>query len=506
MARFLPDGNIEFLGRADYQIKLRGHRIELGEIEALLEQCAGVRQAVVVLAKTGRAISGWWLIWSPKLRVHETLLCAAALESKLPEYMVPSAFVFLLALPLTDNGKIDRKALLKMPPPGIRYRHGEPAPGSEPRIEIERMSCARGRTRWDCNRRIDDNFFDLGAHSLTVAEVQAKLQESLGREIALVDLFQFSTVSTLASHLAGTQLRRAVFQTAHSAAGWRGSAERKAMKHSAIAIVGMAGRFPGARNLREFWNNLHDGVESIHTLSDAELRAAGATAEDLANPATSREPRFWTMFPLFDASFFGLSPRDAAIMDPQHRHFLECAWEALEDAGHPPQRFNGSIGVFAGSGMNSYLIHNLLANRQLLEAAGLFQLKQTGNDKDVLATRVSYQFDLRGPSINVQTACSTSLVAVHVGCQSLLNFECDMALAGGVTIEIPHGRGHIYREGEILSRDGHCRSFDAASSGTVFGSGVGVVVMRRLEDALEGHENIHAVILDLRSITMAHAR
>jgi acyl transferase domain-containing protein len=198
---------------------------------------------------------------------------------------------------------------------------------------------------------------------------------------------------------------------------------------------------------------------------------------------------------MFDASFFGLSPRDAAIMDPQHRHFLECAWEALEDAGHPPERFSGSIGVFAGSGMNTYLIHNLLANRELLSSAGLFQLKQTGNDKDVLATRVSYQFDLHGPSINVQTACSTSLVAVHLACQSLLNHECDMALAGGVTIEIPHGQGYIYRDGEILSRDGHCRSFDAASTGTVFGSGAGIVVLRRAEDALDDRDAIRAVIL-----------
>ena len=160
-----------------------------------------------------------------------------------------------------------------------------------------------------------------------------------------------------------------------------------------------------------------------------------------------------------------------------------------------PNAFDGSIGVFAGSGMNTYLIHNLLANRRLLESAGLFQLKQTGNDKDVLATRVSYQLDLRGPSINVQTACSTSLVAVHLACQSLLNYECDLALAGGVTIEIPHGRGYIYREGEILSRDGHCRSFDATSSGTVFGSGLGIVVLRRLEDALEDRDHIRAVIL-----------
>jgi acyl transferase domain-containing protein/thioesterase domain-containing protein len=257
----------------------------------------------------------------------------------------------------------------------------------------------------------------------------------------------------------------------------------------------MAGRFPGARNVDAFWQNLRDGIECIRSRSDAELLAAGVSPEELASPEYVKRAAVLDDVPLFDANFFGLSPRDASIMDPQHRHFLECAWEALEDAGHPPQRFNGSIGVFAGSGMNSYLIHNLLGNRGLLAAAGLFQLKQTGNDKDVLATRVSYQFDLRGPSINVQTACSTSLVAVHLACQSLLNFECDLALAGGVTIEIPHGQGYLYREGEILSRDGHCRSFDAAASGTVFGSGLGIVVLRRLEDALADRDQIRVVIL-----------
>jgi acyl transferase domain-containing protein/thioesterase domain-containing protein len=267
------------------------------------------------------------------------------------------------------------------------------------------------------------------------------------------------------------------------------------VKSSAIAIVGMAGRFPGARSTAEFWRNLRDGVESIRDRSETELLDAGVTADDLANPDYVRRAAILEGVPLFDAAFFGFSPRDAAIMDPQHRHFLECAWEALEDAAHPPQNFSGSIGVFAGSGMNTYLIRNLLVNRQLLASAGFFQLKQTGNDKDVLATRLSYQLDLRGPSLTVQTACSTSLVAVHLACQSLLNFECDMALAGGVTIEIPHGQGYVYREGEILSRDGRCRPFDAEASGTVFSSGLGLVVLRRLEDALADHDHIHAVIL-----------
>jgi acyl transferase domain-containing protein len=222
------------------------------------------------------------------------------------------------------------------------------------------------------------------------------------------------------------------------------------MNSSKVAVVGMAGRFPGARTIGEFWGNLRDGVESIRPLSEGELIANGVPAEVVARPDYVKAAAVLDDVDLFDASFFGMSPKDAAIMDPQHRHFLECAWEAIEDAGHPPDRFSGSIGVFAGSGMNAYLIHNLLKNRRLMEDAGLFLIRQTGNDKDVLATRVSYQLDLRGPSLTVQTACSTSLVAVHLACQSLLNFECDLALAGGVTIEIPHAQGYVYREGEIL--------------------------------------------------------
>ena len=266
-------------------------------------------------------------------------------------------------------------------------------------------------------------------------------------------------------------------------------------RNPAIAIVGMAGRFPGAPDLAKFWQNLKNGVESIRPFTDAELLAAGVSREELSQPEYVKSGAVLEDMDMFDAAFFGFSPRDASIMDPQHRVFLECAWAALENAGHGAGTFAGSIGVYAGSGMNSYMIHNLLTNPALVASAGLFLIRQTGNDKDVLATRVSYELDLHGPSISVQTACSTSLVAVHLACQSLLNQECDMALAGGSTIEFPHGRGYLYREGEILSRDGHCRSFDAESSGTVFSSGAGIVVLRRLEDALADGDTIHAVIL-----------
>ena len=267
------------------------------------------------------------------------------------------------------------------------------------------------------------------------------------------------------------------------------------MKSMAIAIVGMSGRFPGARNVAEFWHNLKNGVEAIRPFSDAELLAAGVSAEELVQPEYVKSGVVLEDLDMFDAPFFGFSPKDASIMDPQHRIFLECAWEALEDAGHAPGSFEGSVGVYAGSGMNTYMIHNLLTNPRLVASAGLFLIRQTGNDKDVLATRASYELDLHGPSVSVQTACSTSLVAVHLACQSLLNQECEMALAGGVTIEFPHGRGYLYREGEILSRDGHCRAFDADSSGTVFSSGAGIVVLRRLDDALADRDTIHAIIL-----------
>ncbi len=261
-----------------------------------------------------------------------------------------------------------------------------------------------------------------------------------------------------------------------------------------IAIVGMACRFPGADNPAQYWDNLQRGYESITELSDEELTAAGVSKEHLKDPNYVKTGMFLQHMELFDAGFFGFSPMDAKLMDPQHRHFLECSWEAFEDAGYDPASVDGSVGVFGGSGHNAYMPYNLLTNPDLVDDVGFFLVRHTGNDKDFLTTRVSYCFDLKGPSINVQTACSTSLVALHSAAQSLLNGECDMALAGGVTIDLPHRRGYLFKDSEILSPDGHCRPFDAGSKGTVFGSGVGVVVLRRLDDALAAGDNIHAVL------------
>jgi acyl transferase domain-containing protein/thioesterase domain-containing protein/NAD(P)-dependent dehydrogenase (short-subunit alcohol dehydrogenase family)/acyl carrier protein len=272
------------------------------------------------------------------------------------------------------------------------------------------------------------------------------------------------------------------------------AANQSELGENDIAIVGMAAHLPGAASVAEYWANLAAGVESIRQLTEAELLAAGET------PARMRHRNYVAAaaplkeFDHFDADFFGFSPKEAAILDPQHRQFLEVAWEALEDAGHPPESFPGAIGVYAGCGMGSYFYFNICSNPDLVENTGMFLLRHTGNDKDFLSTRASHIFDLKGPSINIQTACSTSLVAVHYATQALLNGECDMALAGGVTIEMPQGRGYIFNDGEILSPDGHCHAFDASAQGTVFGSGAGVVVLRRAQDAVRDGDHIWAIL------------
>ncbi len=261
-----------------------------------------------------------------------------------------------------------------------------------------------------------------------------------------------------------------------------------------IAIIGMAGRFPGAPDVRAFWRLLRDGREATQWPDDATLKAAGASAADLADPHYVRATLPLEAFDCFDATFFGISPRDASVMDPQHRLFIECAWQALEDAGHPPSSFEGDIGVFGGCGLQAYFARHLLPHAALMQSMGLFLLRHTGNDKDFLTTRVSYLLNLRGPSVAVQAACSTSLVAVHLAAQSLSARECDIALAGASSLELPQGLGYRHVPGEILSPDGHCRAFDAQAGGTLFGSGCGVVVLRRLEDALADGDTVWAVL------------
>ena len=263
---------------------------------------------------------------------------------------------------------------------------------------------------------------------------------------------------------------------------------------SEIAVVGMAVRAPGAASLDAFWDNLSRGVESIRRFSHEELVRNGEDPDLLADPDYVNARPVLDDIDQFDAEFFGLSPQDAAITDPQHRVFLEVGSEALEHAGHTPSRFGGQIGVFATCGMNSYMMYHLLPNARLMRTVGEWLVRHTGNDMSFLATSLSYQLDLKGPSLNVQCACSSALVAIHMAAQSLLSGECDMALAGGSVIVLPQDRGYLHQAGEILARDGHCRPFDAQATGTLFGSGAGVVVLRRLADALADGDHVLAVV------------
>ena len=269
------------------------------------------------------------------------------------------------------------------------------------------------------------------------------------------------------------------------------------IRESDIAIVGLSCRFPGSNNIDEFWQNLLAGVDSISIFDREELELSDSPSTQ--SPNYVRAGAILPNIDKFDATFFGYSAREAEIMDPQQRIFLESAWTAFESAGYNPETYPGLVAVYAGSGMNGYLINNVhphtgfSSHRTFLESARDLQVRLT-NGKDYLPTRVSYKLNLTGPSLNVQTACSTSLVAVHLACQSLLNGECDLALAGGVAISVPQKTGYLYQEDMICSPDGKCRAFDAEAKGTVFGNGVGVVVLKLLSQALEDGDNIHATI------------
>ena len=260
-----------------------------------------------------------------------------------------------------------------------------------------------------------------------------------------------------------------------------------------IAIIGMSGRFPKSEDLDKFWQNLQEGVDCVSFFSDEELLSSGVDPALLQNRDYVKAKAVIEGIDCFDASFFGINPSDAEKIDPQQRHFLEYSWLALENAGYNPENYEGLIGVYAGSTFNSYLLTNLLPNHGLLNQASIFQTI-IGNDKDHLTTRVSYHLNLKGPSITIQTACSTSLVAIVYACQSLLSYQCDIALAGGVSITLPHKSGYIYQEGMISSPDGRCRAFDAKARGTVWGEGVGIVVLKRLAEALADGDKVHAVI------------
>ena len=486
-ARCRLDGVLEYLGRNDEQVKIRGYRIELGEIESALCQQPEVAEAAVLVNEEGsgnkklvaylvpaRAGDHHSQEWLENLK--------GQLKKKLPEYMVPTAWVELERLPLSPNGKLDRKALLKIEMPRNRGKIWL----SVPQSDTEKIIAAVWKSVLGLAEiGAEENFFDIGGHSLLLAEVHKGLREKFEASLQLVELFQYPTIRGLAAHLKGTQKANvAVSDTKTMASPPTANTE--------VAIIGMACRFPGAENIDEFWANLQAGVESISDFSDEELRLAGVDQELLSSPNYVKRGAVLRDIEWFDARFFNFSAREAEMTDPQHRILLECAWEALETAGYNPDIYKGKIGVYAGSFASTYFMH-LYSNPEVMKAGdGLSLFFANGND--FLATRLSYKLNLTGPSMTLQCGCSTSLMAIHTACKALANGECDMVLAGGVAVKTPQKAGHEYQEGGIFSPDGHCRSFDAQAQGTVGGNGSGVVVLKRLEDALRDRDHIYAVI------------
>ena len=485
LARRRDDGDLEYLGRIDHQVKIRGFRIELGEIQSQLLRHPDVREAAVLVQEDGnhekRLVA--YLVPASGRPVPGAAALRQLLAAALPEYMVPSHFVALDHLPLTSNGKLDRAAL---PPPSRRRPdlvHAFVSPRNETEAAVARVFSEVLEVE---PVGADDSFFDLGGTSLLALRAISRIREAMGGQVPVARFFQGSTAAALAQFLTGASVGGRAARPRRPAEMPRDHAG------SAVAIIGLAGRFPGADDVSALWSNLCAGVDAISRFSEDELDPS-VPAVLRSDPEYVRARGVLRNFDQFDAAFFGIPPREAEMTDPQQRLFLEIAWEALESAGYPPEAFPGAIGVFAGMYGNTYLTRHLLPRPELVETIGELQTLIL-NEKDFVASRVAHRLNLRGPAVSVHAACSTALVAVCQAVTSLRAGQCDMALAGAASLTCPPRSGYLFQDGAMLSRDGHTRSFDASATGTVFSDGAAVVLLKRLDDAIQDRDTIFAVI------------
>lgn len=488
--RYRADGTLEFLGRLDQQVKLRGFRIELGEIENALAKIEGIAQAVVIVREDRPGEKRLVAYYTGGSSQSSTSLLQA-LKATLPDYMIPSVILHLEEFPLTPNSKIDRKALPR--PEGKRPVLAQDfiAPHTATEKKLANLWCDLLQLE---EVGIDDSFFDLGGNSLTAVRMASHFSTRFGHEISPVKVIQYPTIAKLSRFLDESGTKPDFLADAEKRARYRRKPQNGAdSAPDAVAVIGMVGRFPGAANLDQLWHNLCNSVESISFFKPEEL--GPGIEEHLRNdPDYIRARGLIEGADLFDAAFFGINPLEAKVMDPQQRVFLELAHHALENAGYDPERYKGRIGVFAGIGDNHYYTTNLLTHPDLLALAGKLAVEY-GNQKDYIALRTAYLLDLRGPAVSLNTACSTSLLAVDMAYRSLLDLECDIALSGGIDITVPQKSGFLYQEGGTFAKDGHCRPFDSEATGTMFCDGAGVVVLKRLSDALTDGDSIYAVIL-----------
>jgi amino acid adenylation domain-containing protein len=487
LGRALPDGTLICLGRKDRQIKVRGLRVEPAEVETCLAAQPEVGSARVI-ARDGRVLG---YVTPGTGRPNPTRL-REVLARRLPDYAVPAAITVVDEFPLTVTGKVDEPAL---PAPRILDRGPDEAEPMSPteRAVHETWCSVLGRQR--CG--IAENFFDIGGHSLLLGQVQQALVERFGRDIPLLRLLEHPTIEAQASYLdrPGAQSTADESTTDNARAlGHRCDAAEEPgdMSSDLIAVVGLGGRFPGASDMASFWWNLCAGVDSIHEYTDEELDALGIGAGLRADETYVGAGGRLDGVEDFDATFFGFAAEEAARTDPQHRLFLEAAWQALEDAGRDPAREQGPVGIFASSSVNRYFLFHLFGNPAVTGAVDPdeWEALLVGRQlPDHLPGQVAYRFGLTGPALAVQSACSSSLAAVCLAAQNLADYRCDLALAGGVSLVWPR-----FRSGALTSADGRCRAFDVAADGSGFGSGAGVVALRRLTDALADGDHVYAVL------------
>jgi len=487
IVRWLRNGDLEFVGRADRQVKIRGVRIEPSEIETALLEHPTVRDCHVDVAasQSGEKRLVAYVVGPGPGGIDDLRQFARA---RLPSFMVPTHLMPLPKIPFGATGKIDLAAL-QAPAAPTRRKVDVPATHFE-----RRLRDAWGDVLGTDIESIDDNFFDLGGHSLLLHRLQAAVEKHTGCSVPLLDFFDKPTIRSLALHLVecGAEADRVPAASTPTATQGAVAADVEAsLRRPAIAIIGMAGRFPGAPNIETFWRNIAAGRESITYFSPDELAAAGI----LAGPSHVPARGVLDDIAMFDAKFFGFTPREAEILDPQKRVLLELAQLSLDDAGYSPENRDatGDIGVFVGTSKNSYFAHNVGTHPDIVSSLGELKLG-IANDASFTASLIAYKLNLSGPSLNLDTACSTSLVAVHQACLSLWSGDCRLALAGGASIDIPIQGGHNYEEGSIGSPDGHCRAFDAGAAGTTKGMGAGIVVLKRLDAALQDRDHVYAVI------------
>jgi len=496
------DGTLTYLGRLDRQVKLDGFRIELGEIEATLLNYPGVAQALSTVRHDQRGeqrLFAWVLPKPGVTLIIEDL--RASIRQTLPGYMVPSGLMIITEVPLTPNGKVnwsglpaaetessERQAVAMAEIARQAGDNGDSKSAALSRCLKAIWSELLGRTVIDPN----DNFFDIGGSSLLLVQMQGLIHSRLGVSLPSSKLFRHPTLNNLAQLLLPQEVTLTLEERSPTIEG--GKAERVPIACAEpIAVVGAAGRFPGAPNLEAFWELLIEGREGISCFDNESLLQSGVPRDLINNPALVPMGGVIDDAEAFDPTVFGIGARDALILDPQHRVFLECAWHALEHAGYAPKATDRSIGLFASSGQNTWLHDVLLPAGETITGSTGFHLL-TANDKDFLASQVAYRLDLKGPVVMIQTACSSSLVAVSMAIDALRAGRCEMALAGGVSLRFPQNRGYLYEPEMILSPDGHCRAFSADANGTVPGSGVGVVVLKPLSQAKTDGDRILAVV------------